>query len=406
MTARREKSGNRLSFSKRGTALVGQEMFKILDRASLLEREGNVVCHLELGSPKSYPPGRIINKTITSLLDTKVGYTSSSGLFGLREGLADFFSKKVNKNISYNNVAISPANLLITQLIDIICDPSDNVALFLPAFPTYLASCQYTGLNIKQVILKPENAFKLTRQDIDAAFKLKPKLVIVNSANNPTGAVYDKDVLIYLLDSARKKNCWIISDETYGLLDYNNDFYSLLNLEYNKLIVISSFSKIFSIPGFRIGYAIADKNVIEKITLSSSTLYSCLPIFTQEGALQGINILDEFTAFMKKFYKKLCNECIAILKKAENISYVIPQSAFYIFINIEKTKLDDILFCSRLLDEYHVAVTPGTSFGYKNFVRVAICGDRKMVKEGLRKIVAFSNKLQCHQNDFSRRHDN
>lgn len=377
-----------LDFSKRGISLVGQEMFKVLDKAQALEREGKTVYHLELGSPKHYPPGRIINKTITALLDTKVGYASSSGLFEFRKGLADYFSK-LNKNLTYENIVISTANLLITQLVDIICDTGDKVVLFLPAFPSYFAACNYTLVNVKKVLLDINKGFALTKRDIDIAFEANPKLIFVNSANNPTGAVYDEDVLIYLIDLAKKRDCWIVSDETYSLLSYNKKFYSLLNLDYKKLIIISSFSKIFSVPGFRIGYAIANKEIIEKIGLSTSTLISCLPVFTQEGALQGVNIIDEFSSFIKKKYKKLCYECIDILNKSKKLIFTIPDSAFYIFINIEKTGLDDISFCDNLLEEFGVAVTPGKSFGCPNFVRVAFCGDRKMVKDGLRRIVKF-----------------
>jgi aspartate/methionine/tyrosine aminotransferase len=380
-----------LDYSKRGQALIGQEMFKVLDKALILEREGKKIYHLELGSPKHYPPGRIINKTITALLDTKVGYTSPSGLFELREGIAGYYAN-ISKHITYKNIAISTANLLITQLIDIICNTGDEVVVFLPAFPTYLAACEYTRVKVRKIPLDFKEGFSLSKKTIDIAFKTKPKLLFVNSANNPTGAVYGAEVLQYLVSSARKNKCWVISDETYGHLSYNKHFYSLLHLDYEKLVVISSFSKIFSVPGFRIGYAIANEKTIEKISLSSSTLYSCLPIFTQEGMLQGVNILDEFAAFMNKHYKKLCRECIAILRKARNIDFVVPDSAFYIFINIENLGMDDISFCTELINDFGVAVTPGSSFGCPNFIRIAFCGERHDLKKGLIQLVKYINK--------------
>lgn len=388
-----EKNIRDMKFSRRGEALIGQEMFHLLDRAKKLESEGKQVCHLELGEPKRYPPGRVINRTIISLLNCEVGYTSSSGLPRLRQKLAAYFSENFNNQIKFENIVISPANMLISQILDIICETKDKVALFTPAFPTYIVSCEYIGVTIHQVPLSIDNGFQLTKDSIDKAFSAKPKIIFVNSGNNPTGAVYDEELLKYIVEQAVKCDCWVLSDETYSMLDYNKEYFSLTNLNYEKLIVISSFSKIFCVPGYRIGYAIADPRVVKKIALSSSTLYSCLPVFTQEGILEGIPIIKEFTNDRKKYYKKLSNECLKILEKSDYLVCVKPESAFYLFIDIRKLKVDDKIFCSRILEEYGTAVTPGTSFGYKGFIRASICGEIKEVKKGLQQIVLFANSL-------------
>lgn len=391
-----------MKFSKRGDALIGQEMFRLLDLAKNLEHEGKHIYHLELGEPKNYrgsknyPPGRVINKTIMSLLNSNVGYTSSSGLMPLRQKLATYFSEKsnhVNKQFKPENIAISVANMLIYQILDIICDANDNVVLFTPTFPSYIASCKYIGATIHQIPLSIDNGFQLTKDSVDKAFSVKPKALFVNSGNNPTGAVYDKELLEYLLLQAIKHDCWVISDETYGMLSYNKEYFSMSHLNYEKLIIISSFSKIFNIPGYRVGYAVAEPRVIEKIALSSSTLYSCLPIFTQEGVMEGISIIDDFARDRKKYYKKLCNECMKILSKSPYLTCVNPASAFYLFIDIRKLKIDDRVFCSRLLEEYRTVVTPGASFGYGGFIRASFCGNTDDVKKGLKQIVSFAVSL-------------
>jgi len=393
------KKPDDIEFSRRGEALIGQEMFHLLDLSKNIERKGKHVYHLELGEPKNfkdpknYPPGRIVNKTIISLLNYDVGYTSSGGLMPLRQKLSDYLSKKFGKQIKTENIVISTANLLIYQILDIICERNNSVALFTPAFPSYIASCRYIGTVMHHTPLSIDNNFQLTKNSIDKAFSVRPKVIFVNSGNNPTGAVYDKKMLRYLLEQAAKQDCWVVSDETYCMLSYNKDYFSLLNLDYQKLVVISSFSKVFSIPGYRVGYAIADPRVVNKISLSSSTLYSCLPIFTQEGAMAGISIMDEFAEGRKKYYKKLNNECMKILSKSNFITCSKPGSAFYLFIDIRKLEIDDRLFCSRLLNECRTVVTPGTSFGYKGFIRASFCGNIDDVKKGLRQIVLFAEAL-------------
>lgn len=397
------KTGD-IKFSKRGEALIGQEMFRLLDLSRNLEREGKHIYHLELGEPKNYkgaknyPPGRVINKTIISLLNCDVGYTSSKGLPSLRQKLALYFSENFAKQIKTENIVISTANMLIYQVLDIICETNDRVILFTPAFPSYIASCRYIGATIHQVPLSIDDGFCLTKNNIDKAFSVKPKVIFVNSGNNPTGAVYDQETLKYLLEQAIEHDSWVVSDETYGMLSYQKEYFSMINLEYKKLVVISSFSKVFNIPGYRIGYAIADPIVIDKISLSSSTLYSSLPIFTQEGILDGISIIDNFAKDRKKYYKKLSNECMKILDKSNYLFYVRPESAFYLFIDIRKLKIDDKLFCSRLLEEYRTVVTPGTSFGYEGFIRASFCGNIDDVKKGLRQIVLFAKLLGGKEN--------
>ena len=379
-----------LDFSNRGQSLIGQKMFSILDQAKDYEKSGRVIKHLELGEPDQYAPGRIINKTITSLLEHKVGYAPSGGLNSLREGLASYYSQNFKKIFSAQNVAISPANLLIYQLLELICNSSDQVCIFTPGFPTYFAAAKYIGLNISEVPLESSDNFHLKFEHVDEAIAKNPKVIIVNSGNNPTGAVYDKKVLEHLVDKAFENNIWIISDETYGMLSFNKTYFSLLELNYNKIVVISSFSKVFSVAGYRVGYVIADPKVIQKIVLSSSTLYSCLPIFVQEGIQEGLDILDEFTQKRRSDYKELSSECINILRKDNRISCLAPDSGFYLFIDIRKLGLDDFTFCSTLLEDYGTALTPGSSFGKPGFVRACFCKDINVVKEGLEDLVLFA----------------
>ena len=384
---------NNIKFSQRGEALIGQKMFAILDHAKKLESEGCKVIHLELGDPILYPPGRIVNETVMSLLNSDVGYTSSSGLYELRNDLSFYLNNKYANNITINNIIISVANMLIYQTLDIICNEKDIISLFTPAFPTYFASSKYIGLDIKEVPLVIEDGFGLTKQYIDKAFSFKPKVIIVNSGNNPTGVVYSEEILSYLLEQASVNNCWIISDETYSMLSFEKEYFSCLNLKYRKLIVISSFSKVFNLPGYRVGYAVADPDVCDKLSLSSSTLYSCLPIFTQKGIKKGIPILDEFSDDRKKHYDSLSHECVGLINKCKFIRCIQPDSAFYIFIDIGELNIKDEEFCIELLKKYYVAVTPGSSFGYKGFIRISITGEKKDVKVGLSKIIEFSEDI-------------
>jgi aspartate/methionine/tyrosine aminotransferase len=381
--------------SERSESLIGQEMFKVLEKAKMLERQGNQIFHLELGDPHYNPPKEVISETIKSLKLGEVGYTSSAGIDDLRAAIAKQYSLNHNKNITKDRVVISTANFLITQFLEIVCNKKDSVVIFTPAFPTYLASSNYIHLKLIDIPLQCQNGFDLTFESVDLAIKKSPKVIIVNSANNPTGAVYRKEVLEYLAKKALEHNIYILSDETYAELSYNKFYYSLLNLNQPNVLVISSFSKVFSIPGFRVGFAIGHKKIIDKLILSNSTLFSCLPIFTQKGCLAAVRHIKKNTFQLKKNIQTLSSLVVKEINRSKSLRCSLPDSAFYLFIDISKLKKNDIDFCHYLLTKHHVAVTAGRSFGkeFSQHIRISICGPRNDVLEGVERLIECADKL-------------
>lgn len=385
-----------LRFSRRGDALVGQEMFKVLDKAKTLESQGKIIIHLELGQPRFEPPLGLINKTKESLSCKEVGYTSSYGILSLRKKLAARLSKK-NLDIKVENIIISTTNLLISQCLHLLTNPSDRVAVFSPTFPSYIASSNFLELDLIQIPLSFDKKFQLSIKDIDKALLLRPKVIIVNSANNPTGAVYEDSVLNYLKEKCREKGVWLVSDETYSSILYVKKFSSLLSAQYKNEIVISSFSKIYSIPGFRLGYAVASKPIIDKLALSNSSLISCNPIFTQKGVE---SVLDNDSNYIFEINKKL-NSLIAEVQKlllaSESLNkfFIQPDSGYYMFLNVSKSNLKSFDFCNMMLEQYSVACTPGISFGidFDNYIRISICGKREDVLTGIKRLISYFNNL-------------
>jgi aspartate/methionine/tyrosine aminotransferase len=367
-------------------------MFKVLDRARKLEEQGARILHLELGNPRNAPPPEVVEATTASLSEGRLGYSSSAGLPALRQAIAERYSGRFGRSLGEDHVVVSPANLMISQFLDLVCERGDRVVFFTPAFPSYWAAAEHIGLVTGVVPLDPARGFELTGDDVDWAVAARPKAIIVNPANNPTGAVYDRQALEYLARRCAEAGIWLLSDETYGELSYGRPYFSLAALDYPQLVVMSSFSKVFSIPGFRVGYAIADPRVAEKLALSTMTLISCLPIFTQEGCLAGLPVLDEYLAGVKGRYRGIAKECAEAINAACVLRCAAPDSGFYIFVDIGDTGLDDFSFANGLLEERHTAVTPGSSFGeaYRDYIRLAFCGDRDDVAEGVKRIVSLA----------------
>jgi aspartate/methionine/tyrosine aminotransferase len=330
-----------------------------------------------------------------ALRSKHVGYAPMAGLRELRAAVAARYASLTGEALTEVHVVISPANLLIHQFLDITCDPGDHVVCFTPAFPSYLAATSHLGLHVTAVPLAEAGGFQLTRDRVNAALASRPRAIILNNANNPTGALYSPAVVKELADRCEEAGIWLLSDETYADLTFDGRFTTLASAQARHVVVMSSFSKVFSIPGFRTGYALAHEAVTEKLALSNSTLYSCLPAFTQLGCLAGLAVIDEYVAAIRARSAKLIGICADRLNRSGVLHCQAPQSGFYLFVDIARTTLDDMTFCRRLLDEWHTAVTPGRSFGsaYTSFIRLATCGQDDDVLEGVSRTIAFVQHL-------------
>jgi aspartate/methionine/tyrosine aminotransferase len=160
-------------------------------------------------------------------------------------------------------------------------------------------------------------------------------------------------------------------------------------------VVMSSFSKVFSIPGYRVGYALAHPAVVAKLALSTSTLISCLPIFTQLGCVAGLSVLDRYVDGIKAHCRRVSALCSSMVNRSGLLRCAAPESGFYLFIDIEGTGLDDVSFCRRLLEERETAVTPGRSFGAScsSSIRIATCGHESDVLEGVSRVIEFAQSV-------------
>lgn len=370
-------------------------MFRVMDRAQALERQGHRVYHLELGNPRMAPPSQILEKTIQELQAKQVGYAPMAGLQELRAALAGRYASLTGQPITASQVVISPANMLIHQFLDITCNPGDRVVLFTPAFPSYWAATAHMGLDVVSVPLSARDGFHLSRQAIDSAVASNPRAIIVNNANNPTGAVYESAVLQELVTRCGEAGIWLLSDETYADLTFDRSHVSLAAPHRGHVVAMSSFSKVLSVPGFRTGYAVAHEAVIAKFALSNSTLYSCLPGFTQNGCIAGLSVLDAYAEEVCARNRRLIDASHARITQSGLLHCHYPESGFYLFVDITETGLDDMTFCRRLLEEEQTAVTAGRCFGdtYASRIRLALCGQEEDVLEGVSRTIAFAQKL-------------
>lgn len=358
--------------------IEGQPMFKILDLAQKLEREGREILHFELGEPDFETPPNIVSAACDALKSGDTHYTSSMGLYDFRvlAQKATFQSRGFLPTIE--QVLVAPgANSIIYLAIKCLVNPGEEVIVPDPGFPTYYSAIKACGAKAVTVKLKEENKFRLNPSDLENAITNKTRLIILNTPSNPTGSVMLPEEIKQVAEIAKKHDVYLLSDEIYGRLIFNNEK-SFLSPSYidhckERTIILNGFSKAFAMTGWRLGVAIGPEEVIEKMGLLVSTIVSCVPPFIQRAGMEAITGNQSALIEMKNEYDKRRKILVDGLNSIDGISCIEPDGAIYAFPNISGTGMTSDEFANFALEKAGVALLPGNNFGEAGEGYVRIC---------------------------------
>jgi len=384
-----------MTISERSKLFNPQPMFEIMSLAHKHELKGNEIIHLEIGDTSKFTNNKLISIIKKNINNANLGYTLSQGDLNLRKKIAEQYTERLNKKITEEHVVISPANSLVTTFLSIITDKNDSVLIPDPGFPTYQLAAD--ALNLKKIFyrLNKENNYIPNLIEIENKIKKNKKLkvIIINSPSNPLGNIIPVRVVKKIINLAKMNNLFCMVDETYKNLIYSEDKH--FDLYFQNIIFIHSFSKEAAAPGLRMGFGIANKEIICRASNLNSLFFSCQPIFLQKSILEYINTSNSFTKKIRLDLKSRARICTKILIKCKNISFVEPQGGIFIFIDISMTGLDGNEFARRLLYKKLLCVCPGENFGPsgKNYVRINMAGNKSELYKGCQYIVDMANSL-------------
>ena len=378
--------------------LYGQKMFQILKTCNELEKKGKKIYHFEIGDPKFDTPKKVVDKCIQELKKKNTHYVPSSGLDVFKDAAIKRFSQTRGFVPKKDQILITQGgNIQIFYSLFCLTNKGDEIMIPDPSFVSYSSIINMLGLKCKKYDLLSKNDFQIDIDQIIHNFKKnKTKAIIINSPNNPTGSILLKKNLKKIYDFCKEKKIFLISDEVYGRLVYENqNFYSPGSFDHCKktTILIHSLSKSYAMTGWRIGAVTAPKEIISKMQLLLETTSSCVPPFIQVAAAEAINSsqpeINKMVAILNKnrlLFDKLISDI-------DSISYKVPKGAFYYFINISKVFKNDVKFCQKLLTVKGVACCPGSYFGKngRGFVRFSFATDTKTIKTGLKLFRDFLN---------------
>lgn len=344
-----------------------------------------------VGEPGFDTPQPIVEAAIKSLNEGNTKYTRSEGSLELCERSADRLRERYSIPATTESVIITPgAKQALLYTFMVCCEPGDEVILLAPAWPSYDIQCRMLELKPIHIPVNKEN-FHPNLDAIEAAITDKTKMLVVNSPNNPTGAVYTPEEITQLLEIAKKHDLWLISDEIYARLNWTEwEHLSPASLEGGdeRTIVITGWSKSFAMTGWRIGVVSGPEKVMRAMGKLQANACSHVPSFLMDAALAALTSeIDDAVEEFKNAYlarRKILMDGIAAI---DGISMPEPEGAFYGFVDISETGMDSTTFATKALNDAKVQLIPGGLLdGGEGFVRISYACDEDTLREGLSRI--------------------
>lgn len=385
--------------AERVSRLNGESAFAILSKAKALEEKGIDVIHLEIGQPDFQTPSNIMEAADRAMAQGYTGYGPTLGYNELRKTVAEYAKKYKNIDADFENVAIVPGGkptMFFTMLT--LVRPGDEVIYPNPGFPIYESCIKFAEGVPVPLPITADNNFRLDIEKFKSLITPKTKLIIINSPCNPTGGVFEKEDILAMAEILKDRpDIFILSDEIYDRLVFEGKAFSIASLpEFkDRTLVLDGFSKSYAMTGWRIGYCIANKDIIKQFEMIMVNSVSCTCSFTQMAAIEALTGPQDSVDEMRAEFKKRRDWLVDALNKIEGISCKLPRGAFYAFPDISSFGLSSKEFADRLLDEEGVALAWGTSFGEygEGHIRISYATSLDNLKEAVNRIKRFTERL-------------
>jgi aspartate aminotransferase len=390
MTHLAKDLGINIPFARRLGELLIEETVSVQDRArptqskdqllkgifeltQKLIAQGERVTRFEIGEPNFPPPQQAVRGLSEGFRKKKViGYGAAAGLPELRKALAEELSEQHSAKIEPDQVLIVPgARFAIFATITSYVSPLERAIIPQPAWPAYEECVNFARGRVIPLNTTLENRWEIDIGQLESELHKGARMLVVNSPSNPTGKAIGKKKFEEIVDIARRYETMILSDEVYDRY-VRSPTPSVLETDYSNTVYINSFSKQFSLTGWRIAYIVTTKEKAMRIRRVIQTAITCVPEFIQRAALVAI----------KKARRDAQRNIGAIMKKVDltcrelgkiDVSFYRPDGAFYVFPKANKPNFDSVKFAKQLLEQHRVSISPGQSFGeYPAFFRLAV----------------------------------
>ncbi|MGB4440030.1 MAG: pyridoxal phosphate-dependent aminotransferase [Sedimentibacter sp.] len=394
--------------SKRIKEMIPSVTLAQSEKIAYLKKQGIDVIGFNIGEPDFNTPKNIIKKCEEALSLGHTKYTPASGSMDLREEICKKFKKDYNLDYTIKDVIVSSgAKQSLTNVLMAIVDPGEEVIVPTPCWISYIEMIKLTGGIPVLVDMDEESGFDLNVDKIAANITEKTKAVLINSPNNPTGAVYKREDLEKLGKLAVKNNFYIISDEIYEKLVYEGDenccTASISQEIKGKTITINGVSKSYAMTGWRIGFAVGPTEVIKAMSDYQGHTTTSPNSPAQYASIEALSNSEEFVEDMRKEFDKRRKYIVERLNAMDGISCFMPKGAFYVMPNIKNfygkkykgfTINNPMDMSDYLLEESRIAVVTGAAFLAPDNIRISYSNSMENIKEGMDRLEEALKKLK------------
>ena len=376
----------------------GAAAWQIHYRALELREQGVDVLLLSVGDPDFDTPRPIVQACIDSLLAGDTHYAEVRGSRGLRDSIVSRHRRRSGQTVDVDEVIVMPgAQCGVYSVVQCLLDPGDEVIVAEPMYVTYEGVFGACGARVVPVPVRPENGFRVDPADVAALITPKTRAMLLNSPNNPSGASLPLMLWQELASLCVRHNLWLISDEVYSDLLYEGEHISPASLPgmAERTATIDSLSKSHAMSGWRVGWVIGPKTLIDHLEHLSLCMLFGIPDFVQNAARVALDGNLPEVAMMREEYRQRRDLVCASLNACPGLRAVRPDGGMFVMVDVRQTGLTAQHFAERLLEGYGVSVLAGEAFGPSaaGHIRIGLVVDRQKLADACRRIALCAADL-------------
>ncbi len=381
-----------MNLSQLACSIAESPTLKLNEEARVLREKGEAVIHLGAGEPKNRAPINAILSSSAKLVTGDVKYTPTDGTPSLKKAIIRYTEENYDKVVAPENVIVSAgAKQSVFNLLYTILNPQDEVIILAPywvSYPEMVRMCY----GVPVVVTPEDGSFHPRLQEIEQHASSNTKAIIINSPNNPSGVMYREETVAEIIEWCERKGIVCIMDDIYHKLLFDGRktisayHYTTKDIESSKIVVVNGISKLYGMTGFRIGWAIGPKKLVEVMTNVQGQITTTTSVILQaaaEGALMGIqSIVDGLRMTIENNRNVMMQE----LYSFRGVKVTKPDGTFYCLPDFRAYNKNSLELCRFLLKKALVVTVPGKEFGMEGHLRLSYCGSIKDIKQGVERI--------------------
>jgi aspartate aminotransferase len=381
-----------MSVSQLARSIKASPTLKLNETAAKLREKGEPVIHLGGGEPKSKAPLDAVLNCATQLNTGEIRYAPADGLPALKKAILRYTEENYGQMLAPQNVIVSSgAKQSIMNLLYAILEPKDEVIYPAPYWVSYPEMAKLAG-GVGVAVTPEDGSFQPSVPDIADKVGSYTKAIILNSPNNPSGVMYSRDFVAEIVAFCEKKNLWLVMDDLYNRLVFDgqkapNPFeFAKVTGEASKLVVVQGVSKMYAMTGFRIGWALGNREVVEAMTNIQGHQTSGPVTVSQWAAIGALSGVQTSIESLRLTLENQRNVMLDRLKTIPGVRVTKPDGTFYCFPDFSAYEKNSQKLAELLLERVRVVTVPGKEFGMEGHLRLSYCGTIKEIMDGLERI--------------------